>query len=158
MRRTAQRAEGGADVLWIETISAREELAAALAGCARVGLGVASALTTGSLMRTIRCGLLAYADAVQQADQLFLLLQIVEQDADPLQIGQAFPVLKQVGATPHDQGALAVRAAGPGGQAVLDQAGGGLVQFTPCDFQLLRHLAPGVGEGPAAQAGVQEVE
>ena len=33
-----------------------------------VGLGVASALTTGSLMRTIRCGLLAYADAVQQTD------------------------------------------------------------------------------------------
>ena len=94
-------------------------------------------------------------DAVQQADQLFLLLQIIEKDADPLQIGQAFSVLQQVGATPHDQGALAILPAGPGGESVLDQAGRGLVQFAPCDFQLLCHLAPGVGEGPAAQAGLK---
>jgi methionine synthase I (cobalamin-dependent) len=44
---------GGADVLWIETISGREELAAAVAGAAPTGLPIVATMTFDTLGRTM---------------------------------------------------------------------------------------------------------
>ena len=46
-------AEGGADILWIETISAAEEMAAAVAGAARVGLPIVATMTFDTNARTM---------------------------------------------------------------------------------------------------------
>lgn len=46
-------AEGGADVLWIETMSAPEEVAAAVAGAARTGLPVVVTMTFDTNARTM---------------------------------------------------------------------------------------------------------
>lgn len=46
-------ADGGADVLWIETISSREESAAAVAGAASTGLPVVSTMTFDTVGRTM---------------------------------------------------------------------------------------------------------
>jgi methionine synthase I (cobalamin-dependent) len=46
-------AEGGCDLLWIETISAPEELAAAVAGAARAGLPVVATMTFDTHGRTM---------------------------------------------------------------------------------------------------------
>ena len=46
-------AEGGADVLWIETISAAEEMAAAVAGAARTGLPIVATMTFDTNARTM---------------------------------------------------------------------------------------------------------
>lgn len=45
--------DGGADVLWIETISSREESAAAVAGAAEVGLPIVSTMTFDTVGRTM---------------------------------------------------------------------------------------------------------
>lgn len=45
--------DGGADVLWIETISSREESAAAVAGAAEAGLPVVSTMTFDTVGRTM---------------------------------------------------------------------------------------------------------
>jgi 5-methyltetrahydrofolate--homocysteine methyltransferase len=45
--------DGGADVLWIETISAREESAAAVAGAADTGLPIVSTMTFDTVGRTM---------------------------------------------------------------------------------------------------------
>lgn len=52
-------AEGGADVIWIETLSAREELEAAVAGAARTGLPIVCTMsfdTNGSTMMGLTPG------------------------------------------------------------------------------------------------------
>ncbi len=46
-------AEGGADVLWIETISAQEELSAAVEGAARAGLPIVSTMSFDTNGRTM---------------------------------------------------------------------------------------------------------
>lgn len=46
-------AEGGADILWIETISAAEEMAAAVAGAARTGLPIVATMTFDTNARTM---------------------------------------------------------------------------------------------------------
>jgi 5-methyltetrahydrofolate--homocysteine methyltransferase len=46
-------AEGGADVLWIETISAQEELAAAVEGAARAGLPIVTTMSFDTNGRTM---------------------------------------------------------------------------------------------------------
>ena len=46
-------AEGGADVLWIETMSAAEEMAAAVAGAARTGLPIVATMTFDTNARTM---------------------------------------------------------------------------------------------------------
>ncbi|MDF1793811.1 MAG: betaine--homocysteine S-methyltransferase [Thalassobaculaceae bacterium] len=46
-------AEGGADILWIETISAVEEMAAAVAGAARTGLPIVATMTFDTNARTM---------------------------------------------------------------------------------------------------------
>lgn len=46
-------AEGGADILWIETISAAEEMAAAVAGAARTGLPIVATMTFDTSARTM---------------------------------------------------------------------------------------------------------
>ncbi len=55
-------AEGGADVIWIETLSARDELEAAVAGAARTGLPIVCTMsfdTNGSTMMGLAPGDLA---------------------------------------------------------------------------------------------------
>jgi methionine synthase I (cobalamin-dependent) len=49
----AALAEGGVDLLWIETISSAEELAAAVAGAARTGLAVVATMTFDTRGRTM---------------------------------------------------------------------------------------------------------
>jgi 5-methyltetrahydrofolate--homocysteine methyltransferase len=49
----AALAEGGADLLWIETISSAEELAAAVAGAAKTGLPVVATMTFDTRGRTM---------------------------------------------------------------------------------------------------------
>ncbi len=46
-------AEGGADVLWIETISSAEEMSAAVAGAARTGLPIVATMTFDTNARTM---------------------------------------------------------------------------------------------------------
>lgn len=46
-------AEGGADILWIETMSAAEEVAAAVAGAARTGLPIVVTMTFDTNARTM---------------------------------------------------------------------------------------------------------
>ena len=46
-------AEGGADVLWVETMSAPEEVAAAVAGASRTGLPVVVTMTFDTNARTM---------------------------------------------------------------------------------------------------------
>ncbi|MCR9073334.1 MAG: betaine--homocysteine S-methyltransferase [Alphaproteobacteria bacterium] len=46
-------AEGGVDVLWIETISAADEMAAAVAGAARTGLPIVATMTFDTNARTM---------------------------------------------------------------------------------------------------------
>lgn len=46
-------AEGGADILWIETISSAEEMAAAVAGAARTGLPIVATMTFDTNARTM---------------------------------------------------------------------------------------------------------
>ena len=52
---------------------------------------------------------------------------------------------------------FALGPAGPGGQPVLDQAGGGGVQLAPGRVQLGAHLGARLGQGAALQPGVEEV-
>jgi methionine synthase I (cobalamin-dependent) len=49
----AALAEGGVDLLWIETISSAEELAAAVAGAARTGLPIVATMTFDTRGRTM---------------------------------------------------------------------------------------------------------
>jgi len=60
--------EGGADLLWIETMSSAEEVAAAVAGAARAGLPIVTTLTFDTHGRTMMG--VTTADAVQLLDSL----------------------------------------------------------------------------------------
>ena len=57
------------------------------------GAGVVSSPVRDSGVKHVEFVALGGIDPVQEADQLLLLLQIVEQDAHPLQVGQALAVL-----------------------------------------------------------------
>ena len=53
----------------------------------------------------------------QELDQLALRFQVVEELADPLEIVDRHQVLEQIGLTAHQQAAVLVLRAGPGGEA-----------------------------------------
>ncbi len=101
---------------------------------------------------------LGQAHVVEQADQLLLLFEVVEQHPHPLQVLAQLGVAEQIGAAAHDQGAaLALAGPAPAGQPLLHQAGGGVVQLAPGRLELGPHLGLGFGQGAPLEARVEEV-
>ena len=95
---------------------------------------------------------------LEQLGEVALALEVVEELADALELGGVGGALDQVGAAAHDQSvAAALRTAGPGGGAGLDQLARQRVELGAAPRDLGGDDAAHLAEGAALQDGVEEV-
>ena len=95
--------------------------------------------------------------AAQQIDHLAPGFQIVEQQPDPLEVGDRLEVVEQMRLTAHDQLALVAFAARPAGKAGGDDLLGQLIEFGLACLARALDLGLDLSKGVAADTGIEEV-
>ena len=100
---------------------------------------------------------LAALGEAEQLDQVTLGFEVREQLADALEVFEAADVLQQIGLAAHDQALVVAELARPGGKPRLDHLLGELVELGLGRGQLPFDRGPGLGQGQAANVGVEIV-
>src|SRR5690348_1200515 len=95
--------------------------------------------------------------AAEEIDHVAAGLQIVEQEAYPLEIGKHLEVFEQMRLATHDQLALAAVAARPAGEAGGDDLLCQRVELGLTFLEPALDLGPYFGKGAAADPRVEEI-